>query len=1146
MLQKKLTTGKCLKFGALIISIFFLNVSFCQQVNSIVPPSPTVGTLKQFGDFPMDYSTGTINISIPIYTIQAKDFSIPIEMSFNARGRMGGLNYSALGVGWALNCIDYISKEINGKPDNNSIRIEQTKESFLSLTSGPDYDNQFHQLYEKIIKSDPERTTLNGSTITYPTYDILPDVYSYHLNGRSGKYVVNLNNDIVHLTYSTLKFSLGMEVLDEKGNTYKFGSTPVSLENTLWFDPTGQWSNIITTWYLSQIVTAAGEIITYDYESINTSLSNSPIKPKTADYTAYIISKRLTLLPADPAPITEGYETSNVSNTFTYVMPLLKSITYPTGKVEFVYTSTNKKLESIKVLNTSNQIVQTAEFTYINTPGTNYISNNNSISLSNLKIKGRNTNPEKQYSFEYYNVTLPYSSTNNDKKFAGSVDWWGYCNTDGENVPVIAGDADFTNGVNGSKNPNELLKFNGMLKKITYPTGGYTEFSFENNKYKVGTSTNDGPGLRIKEIKSTASYNAKPIIKKITYGDGMLPYFPNTNDFRTQRKHVGRYDDIHNPAVEFVKKTYTPFPAAYVSKLYTMPVYYSDVTETQVDDNGNNLGKTEYYYITPSVTSVLDGNHLKYIAIKDWTQGLLHQKFTYKTVGSSSSLVEQITNTYSQINYVNIPGIDFVRDQELYLYKSSEWVLLNPVGNQTGYLNEELYMKAYGINQIYTIINRPIESAISVKTREEKKTYKDNGATVTVINDYEYSNLINALPTKQTTTGSDGKIKVSQFKYTNDFATIGNLYYNMIANRNLVINLIEQTDFVDGNQVKYVKTNYFSPHTNLFVPQNIVVKNGTGPQFTFYEFKRYNTKGGILEQQSNTSPNEVYFWGYQEQFPVAKVVGTDYTTALTKVTQAQLNTATSIGSNDENVRALLNNLRTIPGAMVNTYTYEPLTGVSSESDVTNRTIYYKYDGLGRLSLIQDHDKNILKKYCYNYQGQTENCNTFFNQVQSGNFTKACTGCTTGTVVTYTVPAGTYVGSTQTDANALAQQDIAANGQAYANTYPGGTCTTPTSGILKGTNQISLKNFTVKLVNANPSCGSTIYTYTLNGGASNVSLGTLPSGNYNVTVTPVGTGSIFFNCSIGGASEDGTSTGVSFTSVPVSNGTLLSITTIAFR
>ena len=56
-----------------------------------------------------------------------------------------------------------------------------------------------------------------------------------------------------------------------------------------------------------------------------------------------------------------------------------------------------------------------------------------------------------------------------------------------------------------------------------------------------------------------------------------------------------------------------------------------------------------------------------------------------------------------------------------------------------------------------------------------------------------------------------------------------------------------------------------------------------------------------------------------------------------------------------------------------TQTYIPLVGVNTECNVNNQITYYEYDGMGRLVIVRDADKNILKKICYNYAGQPESC-----------------------------------------------------------------------------------------------------------------------------------------------------------------------------
>ncbi|MBK7883013.1 MAG: hypothetical protein IPJ81_03770 [Chitinophagaceae bacterium] len=130
-------------------------------------------------------------------------------------------------------------------------------------------------------------------------------------------------------------------------------------------------------------------------------------------------------------------------------------------------------------------------------------------------------------------------------------------------------------------------------------------------------------------------------------------------------------------------------------------------------------------------------------------------------------------------------------------------------------------------------------------------------------------------------------------------------------------------------------------------------------------------------------------------------------------------------------------------AQVNTYTYEPLIGVTTQCDASDNIIYYKYDGFNRLTYVYDINKKIIRKVCYNSAGQPENCATgitYYNQQLSQAFIRNnCPPKYIGSEVLYTVPANTYSSETsQADANIQAQNEIDANGQAYANIN--GTCT----------------------------------------------------------------------------------------------------------
>ncbi len=71
-----------------------------------------------------------------------------------------------------------------------------------------------------------------------------------------------------------------------------------------------------------------------------------------------------------------------------------------------------------------------------------------------------------------------------------------------------------------------------------------------------------------------------------------------------------------------------------------------------------------------------------------------------------------------------------------------------------------------------------------------------------------------------------------------------------------------------------------------------------------------------------------------------------------------------------NGTAVIDEVRLYPaGALMNTFTYNPLTGVSSACNEKNQVTYYEYDSFQRLMNVKDQYGNIIKNYQYHYQGQ---------------------------------------------------------------------------------------------------------------------------------------------------------------------------------
>ncbi|WP_160711435.1 RHS repeat domain-containing protein [Chitinophaga solisilvae] len=152
---------------------------------------------------------------------------------------------------------------------------------------------------------------------------------------------------------------------------------------------------------------------------------------------------------------------------------------------------------------------------------------------------------------------------------------------------------------------------------------------------------------------------------------------------------------------------------------------------------------------------------------------------------------------------------------------------------------------------------------------------------------------------------------------------------------------------------------------NNFTPS--AVAGGAVTKDSRYEpvivFDLYDNLGNVLQQHKANDMTESFIWAYGNRYPVAAVKGMTYAVADGIVNAGIV----SSSYDDTEIRNRLAALRNTAGVLVNTYTFRPLLGMTSATDPSGQTIYYEYDGFGRLSLVRDTKGKILKMISYNYQ-----------------------------------------------------------------------------------------------------------------------------------------------------------------------------------
>jgi YD repeat-containing protein len=521
------------------------------------------------------------------------------------------------------------------------------------------------------------------------------------------------------------------------------------------------------------------------------------------------------------------------------------------------------------------------------------------------------------------------------------------------------------------------------------------------------------------------------------------------------------------------------------------PVDYDKVTEKTVStQTGTANGKTEYYYSrTGSIHEPMDSyeHPYNYFYYPEWESSVLLKKIDYalKQDGTYEP-VTSIENTFSQASEKRIKTLKVME------YQPDTWAWFycgQPPGSSS---------YGYGDNpNRFFFYNFYVSVGRNRKEKEITTSYVDGIPALTTESDYQYNN--NQEINKITSLDSKNQSIETELKYT------GDLDYTTLKNNNMISYpvLREQTlngNVIQGELLKYnddgQQTDFYKFNSAAPIPPVDYVTKDAVPNY--YEEKQtfgyFPSTKRMEEARIQNSITTVYLWGYNSEYPVAKVVGSDYITVSSVISQSQIDAAIGNGG-DATLRSLLNSLRTdsrTKNALTTTYTYSPLVGMTSETDPSGKTIYYQYDPFGRLNTIKDQDDHILKKICYNYTGQQGQCSLYASDAVSGDYySQNCSSGQSAVAYHVSVPQGMFTSSVdQATANQLAQQYA----QSQANQY--GACEIPNVS-LYGDDEVGT-DFSIVLHNV-----GTGQDYSFNVYAHNaVTLSdVLPQGTYDISLTP---------------------------------------------
>jgi|GEM_PF-2200524 len=485
-----------------------------EQLKTTVPPSPNVSSLGKYGDWPTNLYTGLPNINIPICDVKSRSNSFPISLSYHSAGHKVGEIASWVGLGWSLNAGGVISRVVKGIPDETptegyfeKTNIYSNPNDFGSMPLNIDAATQ-HKVYSA------RQTYYNCNGCTWP--DSEQDIYSFNALGKSFKFLIKANGEVIPIPYNNVKISTNLigsngdvfwNVILEDGTKLYFGGSGYTemTYNPRFYLASNHYPS---AWVLKKVVYTNGEVVDFNYKVLSI-LQDSYFSE--SDFLSYNGSY-LGGVPLSNVKYMDSDKKRLKSEKQEVMILQLSSIETDLSRLDFIPNNAlredikgGESLDCIKLFSKlTNAFIESYKFNY-----------SYSISISSNEFWGGVLESDKNF----YRKRLILGSllksnfidsgTTNKWKFSYNPqllpsrrsyaqDHWGFFNGEVTNNSLLPdffyplpndvfaeyGNAGFnpnTYNKGGNREGNGEFAKAQILEKIEYPTSGSTQFIFEAN-----------------------------------------------------------------------------------------------------------------------------------------------------------------------------------------------------------------------------------------------------------------------------------------------------------------------------------------------------------------------------------------------------------------------------------------------------------------------------------------------------------------------------------------------------------------------------------------------------------------------------------------------------------------------------------------
>jgi len=972
--------SKCIRYLIFTLFLVFTGKSYSQAVDNpelpnLSPQSPNAFEFTKYGEVNVNESTGTINLGIPLYTYRAGEIEIPLTLNYSGNGVKVAQDATWVGINWNFTPGGVITRQVRDLPDEITASNDKEYLSISEINALP-----YSYVWNNFNTGSWYSTLYNIGNATGIDSEV--DIFNYNFLGYSGSFYLEEDPIVDQSIPSFLKVYEGRLIKYDKelkielhvtsltankntiiittpdGAIYSFGG-PNASESSKTVTNAGAGSSVgidfvQNAFYLYQVSTFNGDSVSFNYEQKNNISS-----------IAFLIDKQETLkngVSCEPNCSTPSASTPYVKrdvNLHVQSAVFLSSITSSFSNISIEFDSSTlqnsygqyrkKRLTKIYVKDENDIILKEFRLGYDTMSGANM--DEKKYFLDNVSFYDKNsTNEVYEYIMEYDDPASLPSRTSYARDFNGyynGVSTNGNMTT-GSLLPTPS--TTFTGFSNFSdRGPSLSYMKKGSLKKIFYPTGGYSSFT-----YGIPSGT-DFPSLRIEKIISdTGTSGDASIIKKYYYKD-RIGVSNNSSD---------TYTNLSQPKFEYTNKVrvllggllYETHEYKYLSASALNNVY------------GNDSGRILYPYVTVSYGG------------DDFEQGGKESTFKVNYAGTPIDyLYGDLINSLYATNDITLKNSTL--EQERYFAGIStvpikeviyDYAPVQEVIDKISNIKVVRKTSGFGPRQIedFQFGNYDIASNQFMLRKKTTKDYVGTGTSnIESVETYDYADYT-GLPSAVTSKTSEGvDIKTEYYYPMQTLTETESMSTGDINSLQTALQELESAhkisqpylvkrykdDILESTQLTMFSDNN-SSWPNNFPSEIRTARVDNSGDLNSYEnritFLDYTTKGRPLEVSLANGPITKYEYNTNGQVTL-KVENYD---------------SNDVNNNDP-VNPSCEFQEKYPNALVTVYEYDPDNGnLIGIKDPRCRITIFEYDDFNRLKLVKDDEGNVVSYNKYHYLG----------------------------------------------------------------------------------------------------------------------------------------------------------------------------------